>query len=371
MRSESVSLSAVSPGSFRTLTCHVWGEREARPKVYLHGGLHADEMPGPLALWHLMDRLDEAERKGRITGQVAVVPLANPIGLMQWVQNKPQGRQDLETMRNFNRGYPDLAALVGDDLDGVLTDDPDHNKAAIRAAFGAALARVTPLTEPDELRLRLMQWSHDADYVLDLHCDHVAILHLYASGLRPADTELLCRSIGAELALIQDVSGGNAFDEAHTAPWRDLAARHAGRHPIPAGCFSSTLEYRGQGDVDDATAARDAENLMVFLGAVGAVSGVAAPAHPLPPLYPLGGAVEAFAPQGGIVTWLRHPGDRVAAGDTLAHVSDPTTRRRLPVLSPATGILFRRELWPFVMKGQGVCHVAGETILRQGHLLSD
>ena len=56
-------------------------------------------------------------------------------------------------------------------------------------------------------------------------------------------------------------------------PWLHLRERYGDRYPIPAGCFSSTLEYRGQFDVDDAMAAQDAANLMTFLSAIGAVKG--------------------------------------------------------------------------------------------------
>ena len=54
---------------------------------------------------------------------------------------------------------------------------------------------------------------------------------------------------GSVLALVEDVSGGNAFDEAHTAPWRALRDRFGDAVPLPS--FSTTLEYRGQGDVSD------------------------------------------------------------------------------------------------------------------------
>jgi predicted deacylase len=371
MITETAALIPASPGTTRQLTRHVWGKGNPGPRVHVQAALHADEMPGAIVAWHLMGLLDRAEAEGRIMGEIGVVPLANPIGLGQWVQNKPQGRQDLDSMRNFNRGYPDLAALVGNDLDGRLTDDPAQNLTLIRQAFLTALDRAPAQGEVEDMRLRLMRWSAVADHVLDLHCDHVALLHFYASGLRPADTDLFGRATGAALALVQDVSGGNAFDEAHTAPWRDLALRYGDRHPIPPGCFSTTVEYRGQADVADATAATDAARLMAFLGAIGAVRGEPAPAHPPAPEYPLGGAAEAFAPQGGIVTWVHAPGAMVTAGEPVAHVSDPVTRRRLPVPAPTTGLLFRREMWPSCLAGQSLCHVAGHDILRQGHLLSD
>lgn len=371
MRTETADLPSPGPGTTRHLVRHVWGAASAGPKVYLQGGLHADEMPGPLALWHLMELLDRAEAEGRLTGEISVVPLANPIGLLQWLNDKPQGRIEIETMRNFNRGFPDLAALVADGLEGQLGADAARNTATIRAAFHKALQGVTVRSELDALRLALMRWSCDADIVLDLHCDHVALMHFYASSARPEVADALGRATGAALALMADSSGGHAFDEAHTAPWRALRARFGGTHPIADPTFSTTLEYRGQRDVADAMGRQDAQNLMAFLGAVGAVTGEAAPAHPPSPHLPLAGAGEVFAPQGGIVTWAQEPGAVVHKGDVLGHVSDPMSRSRMAVLAPTAGLMFRRELWPFCLKGQSLAHVAGETVIRQGNLLSD
>jgi predicted deacylase len=369
MNIETVSLPGDSAGTARQLVCHVWGAAGATPKIYLQAGLHADEMPGVLVLQHLMDLLDAAG--DRIAGQILVVPMANPIGLSQWIAHKPQGRQDLESLQNFNRHYPDLAALAGDDLDQRLTTSEADNLAIVRAAFGKALDRAVAKSDLDAQRLALLRWSHDADYVLDLHCDHEAVMHLYASPSRPDDTHLLCRSVGAEIALIAEVSGGHAFDEAHTAPWAALKRRYDGKFPIPAGCFSTTLEYRGQFDVDAGLAAKDAENLMTFLTAIGAIRSKATPEFPDPPHYPLAGSVEVFAPQGGVVSWLARPGDRVKKDQVLAHVIDPMTRQRMDVAAPIEGLMFRIELWRSCLRGQGLCHVAGATEIRQGDLLSD
>lgn len=362
-----------SPGTARRLACHRFGTPGARPKVYLQAGLHADEMPGVLALQHLMTHLDGIDADGRIRGEILVVPLANPIGHSQWLQHKPQGRQDLESMQNFNRGYPDLAALAGDALEGRLSVEPAANVLAIREAFAAALARETAAarTELQAQRLALLAWSQDADHVLDIHCDHQAVVHLYASPAQPAVTTLLARSMGAQLALIQEVSGGNAFDEAHSAPWAALRRRYGDRFPVPDACFATTLELRGQFDVDDATAEADAKGLVTFLTGIGAIEGVAEPAHPDARHYPLGGSVEAFAPQGGVVSWAVAPGAEVAEGQVIGHVTDPMTRLRLPVTAPAAGLLFRQELWRLCLKGQGLAHVAGAAERPDASFLSD
>ena len=222
------------------------------------------------------------------------------------------------------------------------------------------------------MQAALLNWSCDADYVLDLHCDHFAVLHLYASDARPEDTSRLCRATGAKLALIANLSGGHAFDEAHTVPWQQLRERFGSRHPIPAGCFSATLEYRGQFDVSDAMAAGDAAGLMSFLAGIGVVSGWHGTTdHPDARHLPLGAAAEVFAPQGGVVTWDVAVGTDVVAGQVLGHVTDPVSRRRLAIASPGAGMLFRRELWRSCLRGQSLAHVAGEIIVRSGDLLSD
>lgn len=370
MQTETVPLTGPSPGTTRHLTRHHWGQRGARPKVYLQAGLHADEMPGPLILYHLMDLLDAAEAEGRITGHVVVVSLANPVGLSEWLLHKPVGRRGLEGAHNFNRDYPDLAALAGDKLEGRLGPEAAANLQVIRAAFAEALAGLTPETEVDELRVRLIEGSFDADHVLDLHCDHHAVVHLYASSARPGVAERLGASIGAKLLLTEDLSGGNAFDEAHTAPWRALRTRFP-EVPVPDPCFSATLEYRGQMDVSDPVAQADAEGLMGFLCDVGAVAGETSPVHPPPASAPLAGAVEFAAPMGGIVTWITAPGDRVEEGQVLGHVTDAAARLRLPITAPTAGLLFRQELWTSCLKGQGLCHVAGQEPRRQGDLLSN
>jgi predicted deacylase len=140
---------------------------------------------------------------------------------------------------------------------------------------------------------------------------------------------------------------------------------------VPMPCFSTTLEYRGQGDVSDATAVRDAEGLMAFLAGVGVLTGGPVPSHGPAEEMPLAGAVEFMGPIGGIVSWVTAAGDRVTEGQVLGHVTDAAARRRVEILAPTTGLLFRQELWTTCLKGQGLCHVAGTEIRRKGDLLSN
>ena len=77
--------------------------------MYVQASLHAEELPGMLAAFHLRALLDQAEAAGRLRGEVVLVPVANPIGLAQRIDHKPMGRFELDSSENFNRHYPDLA----------------------------------------------------------------------------------------------------------------------------------------------------------------------------------------------------------------------------------------------------------------------
>lgn len=372
MQTESQALAGSAAGTRRELLLCRFGRAGTGPKVYLQAGLHADEMPGVLVLQHLIPLLEAEEAAGGIRGEVLVVPMANPIGLAQWAHQRPQGRHEADSLRNFNRGFPELAPLVEADLAHQLGEDGHLNRERIRAAFRAALAALAPRTDLEEMQLALMRWSCDADFVLDLHCDHVAVMHLYAAPGRPADTQALCRATGAKLALLQDISGGHAFDEAHSVPWLKLRERFGNAFPIPQACYAATLEYRGQFDVDEAMAAEDARGLMDFLAEIGLARGWRGrPRHADAQHLPLGGAAEIFAPQGGVVTWDLPVGAAVEPGQVLGHVTEPLLRRRLPLVSPVAGLLFRQELWRSCLRGQSLAHVAGERVVRRGHLLSD
>lgn len=371
MQSHAHFLHGDSAGTGRSVTACRFGTVGQGRKAYLQAGLHADEMPGILILHHLIADLTLAEAEGRLRGEIIVVPLANPIGLAQWAYHKPLGRMETESMQNFNRHYPDLAELAGDALEAVLTPSPERNTEIIRRAFRDALDRMGPRSDIDELRLTLLKWSFDADYVLDLHCDHDGIVHFYAPTERLDESRLLGRSIGAELAMLEEDSGAHSFDEANSAPWARLRRRFEGRFPIPQACYAATLEYRGQFDVDDATARTDASNLMTYLAAIGIIDGGDVPAHAEPLLYPLGGAVEVHADEGGVVVWEAQVGAMVAKDQVLGHVMGPVTGDRIPFASPIDGMMFRRELWRSCLRGQELCHVAGAVALGPGKTLGD
>src|SRR5687767_6350377 len=79
----SISLPSMTPGTGRRIVYHRFGRLGTRPKAYLQAAIHANELPGAMALHHLMPMLADADRRGRVKGEIVIVPTINPIGQSQ------------------------------------------------------------------------------------------------------------------------------------------------------------------------------------------------------------------------------------------------------------------------------------------------
>lgn len=371
-QTETIPLLPSSPGTQRSLTVHRWGEPGTGPKAYLQTGLHADELPGLLVVQHLLPLLDGAAARGEIRGEILVVPTANPIGFSQYLFGKHAGRFEFDSLGNFNRLYPDLAGPVGDAVADRLTDDAAGNVDLIRAECRRQLEGRVPRTEVDHLRLELMKRAVDADIALDLHCDDVAVMHVYlGTPLWPSAADLVYE-LGARAALTAEVSGGEPFDEAVGGIWWQLAKRFPDS-PIPAACLSATVELRGDRDVGDALAARDAVALYRLLQRRGLIAGHPGPLpEPSCAATPLDGTDIVACPTGGVLVFHREVGQIIEAGELVAEIVDPLTGARLPLVSRATGVLFARAGHPLARPGLPAAKVAGSTPLahRTGALLT-
>jgi predicted deacylase len=366
---ETIDLPAASMGGARRLTVIRYGRAGARPKAYLQAGLHADEPPGHLVMHHLMERIDRAEAAGEIAGEIVLVPAANPIGAAQWQGESLQGRFDRNTHINFNREHTDLTERIAEAVAGRLGDDPAANTALIRRTAGALLAAENPIDEARFLKQRLLALCHDADLVLDLHCDFEALIHVYLGTPLWPEAADLSRQLGAAVTLLAEHSGVTPFDEAASRIWWQLAARFP-RHSIPAACLAATVELRGVADVDHTTAAADAGNLLRFLQRRGVVQGDPGPLPPLPrEATPLAGVEHITAAGPGVVVFRKAPGDPVRPGDVVAEVVNPLAPandgRVTPLVAATEGLLFARRGDRFARPGLILAKVAGRAPLKK------
>ncbi len=369
---ETIKLPTTSPGSHKYIEVFRFGDPASGKKVYIQAGLHADEAPGFLVAHHLKKLLNMSE----LQCEVVLVPVANPIGLSQWKDDILHGRFHFSSSINFNRQHLDLTETVEEKITNRLSHDAEENVTIIRNHIREAIEETATEDDVDFLKKQLLTLAHDADIVLDLHCDNEALLHLYLGTPLWPDAADLAAYLGAEVTLLAMNSGDNPFDEACSRIWWDLASVFPG-FPIPAACLSATVELRGAADTDPEVAQKDALNIIRFLQHRGFLGGL--PPH-VPPLKrdatPLTGVDYVSATTPGIVVYQKQLGEQVREGEIIAEIVDPLSEdsgnERHPVRSKADGILFTRNSDRFAYPGRILAKVSGTTPLRNesGNLLT-
>ncbi|AVH38200.1 MULTISPECIES: succinylglutamate desuccinylase/aspartoacylase family protein [Pseudomonas] len=368
------ALLAQSLGPQREVISLHFGPQGQGKKVYLQAGLHADEHPGMLALHHLKSHLQELENAGRLTGEVVLVPIANPIGLGNYVFGRQLGRFELSSRENFNRNYRDLAELVCESIDGELGSDPAANVTLIRRCIRERLDALQPRTELESLRLTLLRLACAADYVIDVHCDSEAMVHLYVHSEQQAEARVLAGLTGAHAVLHATEQGGpdaavHAFDESFTAVWYKLRQRFPNL-PIPMATFSATLELRGLHDVSHELAKEDTAALLAYLGHLGLIADaeVNVP-EPVCEPTPLAGVEVLNAPHAGVIAYRTPIGTRVDPGTALVDVIDPVNGRVSTLYSSISGMFYARVVERFTEANTELTFVAGHKPVRSGSLL--
>jgi predicted deacylase len=376
MRRTDHALLSPSLGSHKTLTSLHYGPACAGPKVYIQASLHAEELPGMLVAHHLRALLEAADAACQLRSEVVLVPVANPLGLAQRLDHKPMGRFDLGTSENFNRHYPDLAKAVFERVADLLGTDPQANVQVIRQAVAHYLDDWKPHTELQSLRHTLLGLAFDADYVLDLHCDSEAVLHFYCEESCWTSLEPLARYLDSEAVLLAKNSGGGPFDECLSGIWwqlRDALLASGNSHPVPQGCNSTTIEFRGEGDVSHAFARQDAQAIAHFLRHIGVLTDQASAPIPAARCHatPLAGSETLNAPAPGLVVFAAQVGQYLQAGDLVAEIIDPLTPQAHCVVAGVAGIFYARVRERYTCTGGELGKIAGSTPFRTGDLLGN
>lgn len=367
IKKSSIQLPSMTPGTQRSISVLRFGKAGARPKVYMQAAIHANEMPGTMAMHHLMPLLAEADKKGLIQGEIILVPTVNPIGQAQLVGNSHAGRYNLLSYENFNRNWIDLRDAVAERVGKKLGADAEANVRTIRKAAQDSLKALKPLNELGTLRVEVQKLSCDADFVLDLHCDIYAALHLFGAKNDVATGTLtsLAADLGVEATMYNDpYPKALTFSGVNSVLWARLAEQFP-KANIPQACMSVTVEMRSQHDVSDALGQSDAQNLYRWLVRQGVVGGQAAPLKKLKTApAPMSGMDVGYSTCTGFLVFHVKPGAKVKKGQAICDVIDPANpngaKGRTTFTSQTDGVLFSRRLdgylsWP----GQVMYRICG------------
>lgn len=370
------TIDADAPGTTTELTLFKIGPTDAPTKIYIQAALHADEQPGIMALHHLLPLLKAADEKRELNARFTILPMVNPLGMSQRIFEGHVGRYDFRSGTNFNRRWPDLFAAVGTMVARNLTDDADANVTMIRQTVRDWLDTQRPVTAMQKLRHLVMTQAHDADYVLDLHCDNEALVHLFVTPDSMAELGELADHMGSVAQLTAEDSGGGSFDEVWPSLWTRLRQAHPDR-PIPFSARAATLEYRGQPEVFDTIGKSDATGLYGFFQAKGFVAGTPPRVEPAPAPTPLSATEMLRVEKAGLLAYRVELGDEVQKGQPIADLialdGPGAFTERTPILAGTSGRVISRNTAKFVVPGNSIAKIVGTEPLasRQGYLLED
>lgn len=339
MKTEIETIRGETPGvSYELIVHRLQGNDPEAPRVYIQSALHADERPGVAAMHFLIPMLENAEQEARLRGSVTLVPHANPIGAAQHLFSTHMGRFSGATRVNFNRDFPAPGA------DGNRTLD-----SASSATFAER-----------RLKSRLLELADGCPIVLDLHCDDEGVQYLYIPEVLWPEMTDLAACLDAEAVLLWDKGADRAFEE---AAFEQMRAK-AGTAGLSGHCVT-TVELRGQADVDAGSARKDAEGLFRFLELRGVVATGDSQAPALRSDF-VGKQIRhvdmIHAPAGGTILYHARPGDRVEAGALIAEIIvDPGARGgTVQVHAPQAGYVLTRRGRRFIRMGDDLFKIIGE-----------
>ncbi len=382
--------------SYELITRHITGDSPGRktsfqyfkigpeasadiPKVFIQAALHADEQPGIMVLHHLLKLLKQADAKDQLVAQFVLMPMVNPLGMGGLRLNQHQGRYEEVSGVNYNRKWPRLYEAIAEDIDGKLGQDAENNQQIIIKAVADWIASSKPITAVEQQRHFVIQEAYDADYVLDLHCDDEALVHLFAVPQLKESSHNLSTWIGSAATLLAEDSGGGSFDEVWPALWID-AAKENPEYPIPLKVKAAgTVEYRGESDVFDDLNKDDANRLYGFFQDEGLISGSAIMDKPqiAPEPTDLDATEMLRVDQAGLLAYKVELNQMVKKGQLIAELialeGDEAFEKRTPIFAGTSGRIISRNINKYVWPGCSIAKIVGNEKLesRGDYLLED
>ncbi len=307
--------------------------------VHIQASVHGAEVQGNPVIWELLNFFSKAKIKGSIT----LMPMVNPWGSNTKTGTYTQGRFNPVTGDNWNRNFINLVGYDQEvsqfNLDTFWENNKDKNhqeqvtnfKKLQVESFHRILEALKEygISDNREMNIKLQALAARADLVLDLHTGPAATRYLYAGEYALKKM----KDIPFPHNLIIPNEYGGAMDEATFFPWTELTrvAHEAGDSFVNS--FESYTVELGSEEIIDSTKARtDAARLLTLLAARGIINYYDLEKHYGAELsfiknekkYAclLKNYATYYLQQGGLVEYIKGPGDHITAGEDLYKVLD-------------------------------------------------
>ena len=328
---------------------HVKGTHKG-PHVHIQTSVHGSELQGNLVINGLLTYL----KKHEINGSLTLIPLANPMATDNKISTFTQGRFHPETGENWNRLYQDVSQYLN--LEEIINaqDIKKTAKAAIQKALTKVFNKDSEYGPKSSslLAYRLQSLASKADIVLDLHTGPIATDYLYARK----DKKELARDLNSPHTILITNSFDGAMDEASFMPWNLIEKKcQEEKKDIGLPFEVYTLELGSEEFISSKKAKKQANNIINYLSKRNVVK----EAIEIEKVESFESGLENFVsynvPKGGLVEFLKSPGDKVEKGEPLykIFVNSDIGFNEEEVLSLQSGVIINHA--PSSALSQGTC----------------
>jgi predicted deacylase len=328
---------------------HVKGTGDG-PHVHIQSSVHGSELQGNLVIHNLLSYL----KKHEINGSMTIIPLANPMATDNKVSTFTQGRFHPETGENWNRLYQDITNELN--LDEII-GAKDIKKVA-KESIQNALTKVYNTNSEyghkssSFLAYKLQSLASKADIVLDLHTGPIATDYLYARK----DNKERSRDLNfPHTILITNLFAG-AMDEASFMPWYTIEKHMQEANIISNNLFEVyTIELGSEEYISSQKAKNQSQNILSFLSKRAVVNESIKIQNCSFYESDLENFVSYNTPKGGLVEYLKAPGEEILKGEPLYKIflSDDLGFKEEEVLAVESGIVINHA--PSSALSRGTC----------------
>jgi len=328
------------------------------PKIYIQANIHGPEIAGCLVVWELIKFF---KKQKNINGSIILVPTANPIGLNTQIFSHQIGYFDLNSGKNWNRNYPILINKDSSFLKQFVKKMKHCQEKNITKEYQKLLKKILNKKEagwniefPNQLANKLLSLSLGADIVFDLHTSWgkaPEYVYCYEKDLKKA----IFLQVPFIFLLKEDQFEG-VFDEALMVPWFNLQkAFGEGIKKLNVKKQVYTFELGQDCSLDEIAIKKNVNKLINFLAAAGVINKKISKKfsiHPFVSWQP--NFIKYCAPEGGLLVWLKKPGEKVKKGEVFGKLISFKEGKTTSLVSPWDGFLLIQHNSQAVNKGQTI-----------------
>jgi len=315
-----INLPNSSMGTTKSIRIFSFGDLDSENKVYIQAGLHAGEHPGILVAHHLLQKFSELEKQGKIKGRIDVVPIANPIGIDQFLNGEINGRYNFKDGMNFNRYFN------RDVVDEILSENKGQ-EISRQGLLNKVIQRLKILkvnTQADALKNLLLCEALEANLVLDLHCDGESLHHVYAEKSVVEEARIVAKYIKTEQLILSDMTESSAFDDTVNHLNQQIYNNSYDAKGDSSLGNAYTIELRGRADVSEYLADKDSNSIISLLEEMSYINKLNQHKDLEEKNIPESSNMQViYSSFSGVVVHCKDLGDKVSVGEIVTKIINP------------------------------------------------